>query len=86
MVGWSADGPPRSHPGGQRGLQEGQQPQEDEPGSGSLQGRPGQALCAQLCPQGMTVTKPASESANATLHTQTVIYVFFNTIQWILFP
>lgn len=52
MVGWSADGSPRSHPGGDRGLQEGHQPQEDEPGSGSLQGRPGQTLCPQLCPQG----------------------------------
>lgn len=55
MVGRSADGTPRSHPGGVRSLQEGLQPQEDEPGSGSLQRRPGQTLRPQLCPQGSTV-------------------------------
>lgn len=67
MVGWSADGSPWSHPGGERGLQEGHQPQEDEPGSGSLQGWPGQALRPQLCPQGITVADPSSESANNTV-------------------
>lgn len=82
MVGWSADGSPRSHPGGDRGLQEGHQPQEDEPGSGSLQGWPGQTLRAQLCPQGTTVTKPSSESIDAVFstqthtHSQTVIFLF----------
>lgn len=52
MVGGSADGPPRPYPGGDRGLQERQQPKENEPGSRSLQGRPGQTIRAELCPQG----------------------------------
>lgn len=64
MVGWSADGSSWSHPGGERGLQEGQQPQEDEPGSGSLQGWPRQALRAQLCPKGITVISLAFTSTH----------------------
>lgn len=56
LVGWSADGSPWSHPGGDWSLQEGHKPQEDELGSGSLQGWSRKAFCPQLCSQGRSTS------------------------------